>query len=157
MLVQNNYELLLTIQETSTADHILFQLIHFWFSIFLFLLHCGDPHELMQLLHHAVVWQQRMGYFIVGSHSNVMAVYEVFFDDCIFDAYHKICKHLFNHDLTKLYIPSGQVPKPPDSWVSAFKCKSLKSLNLDAESFKFKLGLWRAVNLDYLNNRKKSG
>ena len=84
-----------------------------------------------------------------------MAVYEVFFDDCIFDAYHEICKHLFDHDLKKLYIPSGQVPEPPDSWVSAFKCKLLKSLNLDAESFKFKLGLWRALNLDYLNKKKK--
>ena len=39
--------------------------------------------------------------------------------------------------------------------MSAFKCKSLKSLNLDAESFKFKLGMWRALNLDYLNRSKK--
>ena len=84
-----------------------------------------------------------------------MAVYEEFFDDCIFDAYHEICKHLFDHDLKKLYIPSGQVPKPPDSWVSVFKCKSLKSLNLDVESFKFKLGLCWALNLDSFATKRK--
>ena len=41
-------------------------------------------------------------------------------------------------------------PKPLGSWVSVFKYKSLKSLN-----WKFKLGLWRALNLDYLNKKKK--
>ena len=39
--------------------------------------------------------------------------------------------------------------------MSVFKCKSLKSLNLDAESFTFKLGLWRALQLVYLNKKKK--
>ena len=52
----------------------------------LFQLHHGDIHELIHLLHHTVVWEQHIGYFIVGSHSNVMAVYEVFFDDFIIEA-----------------------------------------------------------------------
>ena len=84
-----------------------------------------------------------------------MAMYEVYFDNFIIDAYLKICDHLFNHDLKKFYVPSKRVPDVPEDWKNAFKYKSLKSLNLDEESFKFKLGLWRVLNLDYLNEERK--
>ena len=84
-----------------------------------------------------------------------MAMYEVYFDNFIIDAYLKICDHLFNHDLKKFYVPSKRVPDVPEDWKNAFKYKSLKSLNLDEESFKFKLGLWRVLNLDYLNKERK--
>ena len=86
-----------------------------------------------------------------------MAVYEVYFDDFILDAYLEICDHLFVHDLKKFYIPGKQVPDPPDDWVKAFKYKSLKSLNLDEKSFKYKLGLWRMLNIDVANKIERSG
>ena len=80
-----------------------------------------------------------------------MAMYEVYFDNFIIDAYLKICDHLFNHDLKKFCVPSKRVPDVPEDWKNAFKYKSLKSLNLDEESFKYKLGLWRVLNIDITN------
>ena len=94
-------------------------------------------------------------YFIVGSHNSVMAVYEVYFDNFILDAYLEICDHLFNHDLKKFYIPGKRVPDVPEDWKNAFKFKSLKSLKIDDESFKFKLGLWRVLNIDIANKERK--
>ena len=62
---------------------------------------------------------------------------------------------LFQHDLKKFYIPGKQVPDPPEDWKNAFKYKSLKSLNLDEESFKYKLGLWRVLNIDITNKDRR--
>ena len=45
-----------------------------------------NPHELVQILHHAVSWGVNACYFVVGGHSNVMAVYEVYFKDFIIDS-----------------------------------------------------------------------
>ena len=84
-----------------------------------------------------------------------MAVYEVYFDNFVRDAYLEICGHLFDHDLKKFYIPGKQVPDVPEDWKDAFKFKSLKSLKLDEESFKFKLGLWRVLNIDYTNKKRR--
>ena len=83
-----------------------------------------------------------------------MAVYEVYFDNFVRDAYLEICDHLFDHDLKKFYIPGKRVPDVPEDWKDAFKFKSLKSLKLDEESFKFKLGLWRVLNIDYTNKKR---
>ena len=81
-----------------------------------------------------------------------MAVYKVYFDGFVRDAYLEICDQLFDHDLKKFYIPGKRVPNILEDWKDAFKFKSLKSLKLDEESFKFKLGLWRVLNLDYLSS-----
>ena len=56
--------------------------------------------------------------------------------------------------LKKFYIPGKRVPDVPEDWKDAFKFKSLKSLKLDEESFKFKLGLWRVLNIDYTNKKR---
>lgn len=62
---------------------------------------------------------------------------------------------LFQHDLKKFYIPGKQVAEPPEDWKNAFNYKSLKSLNLDEESFKYKLGLWRVLNIDITNKDRR--
>jgi len=77
-----------------------------------------------------------------------MAVYKVYFEGFIVDSYVDICEQFFENDLKQFYIPSIQVPDPPQEWVNAFQNKSLKSLNLDVESFKQRLGVWRMLNID---------
>ena len=78
----------------------------------------------------------------------------MYFQDFIIDSYVDICEQFFENDLKQFYIPSKQVPDPPQEWVNAFQNKSLKSLNLDVESFKQRLGLWRILNIDISKTKK---
>ena len=60
----------------------------------------------MQLLHHAVTYDQDFVYFVVGGRNGaIMAIYEIWFQDIIRKAYLNICDDFYTHDLKIFYEP----------------------------------------------------
>ena len=113
-----------------------------------------SSHELIQLLHHALTYRSASVFFIVGSNTDIMAIYRVMFPLELIAAYFNICSEFFKEDLKQLYVPGNKIPDVPDGWMDAFATSKLRDLKMDDKSFKFHLGLWRALNIDSIRTDK---
>lgn len=107
-----------------------------------------DPHELMQLLHHAATYSSPKVYFLVGSDYDLLAVYLIRFPFELIDSYKQICDGFYENDLKVFYQPGDEVPELPDKWINAFQSPKLKYLNMDSSSWNYAISIWRLLNID---------
>jgi hypothetical protein len=114
-----------------------------------------DSHELIQILHHAVTYNSTSCFLLIGSTSKLMAIYRVFFDDILLDAYTYICDDFYTSDLHVFYVPGENVPEIPQVWIDALSSTSaLRKLHMDEETFLFNVGIWRGFNVPFKHVNK---
>jgi hypothetical protein len=115
-----------------------------------------DPHELMQLLHHAGTYGSNSCFFIVGnSDTAVMAIYRVWFPSELAESCIRICDRFYSDDLKVFCEPDDEVPALPQKWNDAFESPQLGYLKMDEESWNYTISIWRVLNIDLCARRQK--
>jgi hypothetical protein len=112
-------------------------------------------HRVIPDLHHATTYCSPWVYFVVGSDSDLLAVYRIRFPPALIKCYLQICDSFYENDLKVFYEPGEKVPELPEKRLNAFKSPKLKYLNMDASSWNYAISIWRLLNIDINASRSK--
>ena len=106
-----------------------------------------EPHDLLQILHHAYTYGTKSCYYVISSHAALLYVLKINFSVDLLNAYENITDWLYEETLTTFYTKNFEVPKMPDAIKQALKDKRFTHLKMTEHEFQSYVGLWRVINI----------